>query len=117
VGAGSPTSTAFSSAPEGLKPFAGTGALVGYQPSMKYWRTRRALPAAIGVAMEVPLMKASWKLLQEEVAGLLFAIEYISWSGNRRLLFQGSSKPVSVCIHGLVGRLKLALYSQVKHNL
>ena len=68
---GSPMSTALRSAPEGLNLFAVTGAPVGYQPLVKYWRTSNAPPAAMGVAIDVPRMIASWKLAQDEEAGLL----------------------------------------------
>ena len=50
---------ALSSAPEALNPFRGTGLLVGYHPSEKYCRTSSADAAAMGAAIEVPLMKAS----------------------------------------------------------
>ena len=64
------------SAPDGLKPFAGTGDFVGYQPSAKYWRTSKAEAAAIGVAIEVPLMNASWKLLH--VADAEEVLQYLN---------------------------------------
>ena len=80
---GLPMSTALRSAPEGLNLFAVTGALVGYQPLVKYWRTRRAPPAAMGVAMEVPRMKASWKLEQDDEAGLLCITPALTLEGYR----------------------------------
>ena len=47
-------SIALSSAALGLKPFAETGAPVGYQPSVRYCRISAAAPAAAGDDMLVP---------------------------------------------------------------
>ena len=55
----SPSSTAFIRAPLGCMLLAGVFTPVGYQPSWKYCCTRAALPAAMGVAMDVPLSRAS----------------------------------------------------------
>ena len=48
------TAMALSSAAEGSKALAATGAPVGYQPSVRYWRTSAIAPATAGVAIEVP---------------------------------------------------------------
>src|SRR5262245_35640702 len=45
---------ALRSAAEGAKPFAGTAAPVGYQPSVQYWRMSVTAPAPEGLAIEVP---------------------------------------------------------------
>src|SRR5262245_21781000 len=52
------TSIALSSAAEGLMPLPGTLAPVGYQPSWQYWRSSAAVPAVLGVAIEVP--ESAW---------------------------------------------------------
>jgi hypothetical protein len=43
-----------SSAADGVNAFAATGAPVGYQPSVRYWRTSAMAPATAGVAIDVP---------------------------------------------------------------
>src|SRR5689334_22515614 len=52
------TTIALSSAAEGVKPFAGTLAPVGYQPSVRYCRSSAVQPVAAGVAIDVPLSVA-----------------------------------------------------------
>jgi len=46
---------AFTRAADGVIAFPGSGDPVGYHPSMKYCLTRVAAPAAVGVAILVPL--------------------------------------------------------------
>ncbi len=55
----SPMSTAFTSDEDGWTAAEALGWPVGYQPSVKYWRMRVAEPAAMGVAMDVPLSESS----------------------------------------------------------
>src|SRR5262245_32107079 len=50
---------ALRSAALGVNAFAPTGAPVGYQPSVKYWRMSAVAPAIAGVAMLVP--ERDWK--------------------------------------------------------
>ena len=45
---------ALSSAADGSNALAATGAPVGYQPSVRYWRASARAPTAAGVAIEVP---------------------------------------------------------------
>src|SRR5262245_5762345 len=53
---------ALSSAADGVKPFAGTAAPVGYQPSVRYWRIRTTAPLPDGDAIDVPV-SAAYELL------------------------------------------------------
>ena len=46
--------SALSSAAEGVNLLATTGAPVGYQPSVRYWRARTTAPVPVGLAMDVP---------------------------------------------------------------
>jgi hypothetical protein len=48
------TAIARISAAEGARLLLATGAPVGYQPSVRYWRTNAIAPATAGVDIEVP---------------------------------------------------------------
>ena len=58
-----PSMTALTSGADGLKPYWLTGLPLGYHPSSKYWRTKTAAPATMGVAMDVPMSMPTSQLV------------------------------------------------------